>query len=77
MSGTHCYVPQYINRGNGHVITIIFFKRKSKLFIHFFFLILWLFDFSGILLLLVLQAAVIGFTNLFQSIGVTMHVVIN
>ena len=52
-------------------------KLKSKFFKKMFFLILCLFDFSAILLLLVLQTPVVGFTNLYQSIRVTMHVVMN
>ena len=79
MPDTHCYVPQCINRGNGHVINdhlqakntsagrtpCYVIIAESKFFLIFFFLILWLFDFSA--RLLVLQAPVVLFTNLFQS----------
>ena len=56
---------------------IITTRAEIKILYTFFFLILWLFDFSVIILLLVLQAPVVGFTNLYQSIRVTMHVVMN
>ena len=29
MPGTHCYVPQCINRGNDHIISTIIFKPKT------------------------------------------------
>ena len=78
MPGTHCDVPQCINRCNGHVINDhlqaknmsagraprYIITAESKFFIN---LILWLFDFSVRLLLLVLQAPVVLFTNVFQS----------
>ena len=90
MHDTHCYVPQCINRGNGYVINDHLQAKKSsagniitttraeiKILYTFFFLILWLFDFSVIILLLDLQAPVVGFTSIYQSIRVTMHVVMN
>ena len=80
MPGTHCYVPQCINRGNGHVINNHLQAKNTSAgraaryvitaeskYIIFFFLILWLFDFPARLLLLVLQAPVVLFTHLFQS----------
>ena len=77
MPGTHCYVPHCINRGNGHVINDhlqaknmsagraprYVINAESKFVIILFFLILWLVDFSVRLLLLVLQAPVVFFTN--------------
>ena len=72
--GTHCYVPQFKNRGNGNVINdhfraknscdsrapdryvlryvIIKTRAQIKIKSLFFFLTLWLFDFSALLLLL-------------------------
>ena len=32
MPGTHCYVPQCINRGNSYVIYMIIFKPKTAAF---------------------------------------------
>ena len=52
-------------------------RAEIKILYTFFFLILWLFDFSVIISLLDLQAPVVGFTHLYQSIRVTMHVVMN
>ena len=66
-TGAGC-APRYVITTTGAEIKIRY---------TFFFLILWLFDFSVSLLVLVLQAAVIGFTNLYQSIRETMHVVMN
>ena len=80
MPGTHCYGPQCINRGNGHVINdhiqakntsagrvpCYVITAESKFFINSFLPdTLWLFDFLA--RLLVLQAPVVLFTNLFQS----------
>ena len=78
MPGTHCHVPQCINRGNGHVINDHLQAKNTsagrapryviiKILYNFFFLIFWLFNFSVRPLLLVLQAPVVLFTDLFQS----------
>ena len=95
MPDIHCYVPQCLNRSNGHVINDHLRAKnscvsralgtlcvtssprhelKSKLNLFFFFPIRWLFDFSALLLL---KAPVVIFTIIFQSLRVTMHVVMN
>ena len=75
-----------INSGNGHVINDQVQAKNMRAALHhhrdtscnqnslefFFFLILWLFELSA-LLLLVLQAPVVVFTNLNESLRVTKH----